>query len=145
MPATAQNPPGRAPAAAPRARPARPLASWVVAEAPADSLFSLVAWNDVYQCADCREQFDAGIVLEAIPWGGHPDGEPNTTRVYPDVLHPSFGDASCDEDDDEDDEDSWADKITTAPGRAAREAGRVDRDRAVGFAPGIASGHGTRR
>jgi hypothetical protein len=32
------------------------------------SLSSLVAWNDVYQCADCGEQFDAGIVLEAILW-----------------------------------------------------------------------------
>jgi hypothetical protein len=36
------------------------------------SLFSLVAWNDVYHCADCGEQFDAGIMLEAIPWAPHP-------------------------------------------------------------------------
>ena len=66
----------------------------------------MFAWNDVYQCADCGEQFDAGIVLEAIPWGEHPDGEPNTTRVYPGVRHPNFRDASGDDDD----EDSWSDE-----------------------------------
>ena len=65
-------------------------------------LFSLVAWNDVYQCADCGEQFDAGIVLEAIPWGEHPDGKPNTTRVHPGVRHPNFRDASGDEPDHDD-------------------------------------------
>lgn len=72
------------------------------------SLFSLAAWNDVYQCADCGDQFEQSIVLEAIPWGEHPDGEPNTTRVYPGVRHPNFRDASGDEDDD--DEDNWSDE-----------------------------------
>lgn len=71
------------------------------------SLFSLVAWNDVYQCDGCGDQFEQAVMLEAIPWGEHPDGNPNATRVYPGVRHPNFRDSAAVEDDDE---DNWADE-----------------------------------
>jgi hypothetical protein len=67
-------------------------------------------------------------VLEAIPWGEHPDGEPNTTRVYPGVRDPNFRDASGDEDedddddDDDDDEDSWSEE----PDGSCRGCGAYD-------------------
>jgi hypothetical protein len=56
-------------------------------------LFSVIVWQDIYQCSECGEQAFAAVDLPAIPWGEHLEhGENRGLRAYPDVRHPNFAD-----------------------------------------------------
>jgi hypothetical protein len=58
------------------------------------SLFSVIIWEDVYQCAGCGATASGAVDLPAVPWGeiqpAAPDSAPRATIVYSGVRHPNF-------------------------------------------------------
>jgi hypothetical protein len=90
--------------------PPTTTASWrgrlVHADRYPGSMFSVIVWEDAYQCDSCGEACTVSIDLPSIPWGEvradqMPDGPQHTTVIYPGVRHPGFPDI--------DDEEAWYD------------------------------------
>lgn len=61
------------------------------------SMFSLIVWEDVYECPECGATAQGNVDLPDIPWGEHPDGNPHAMSLFSGVRHPGFRDPDAPE------------------------------------------------